>query len=173
MKTQTKTFYGALFVALLIAAPMMADARPFGHGSGPGGECYGRAPVGEWTMSVPEDKRDAVRALMLEHRDKVQPLRDKLWVKRTTLGALKDNPNVKPAELTALIEEMAALRKQLRDEHKAYVARVKQETGLDLPFGCGMKGSGFMRHHGMGGPDGPRAHLGGRHGGNHGGKGMR
>lgn len=170
MKTHTKVFYGTLFAALLLAAPMIADARPFGHGCGPG-DCYGNGPGGGWSQSIPDDKRDAARALMQAHRDKVQPLYDAIWVKETTLRTLRDNPNVKPSELTALIDEMASLRAQIREEHRAFAVQVKKETGVDTPYGCGMQGPGFKHYRGMDG-DGPGGRHGGRHGGYHGGRGM-
>lgn len=164
MKTHTKIFCGTVFAALLLSAPMIADARPFGHGYGPG-NCYGGGPGGYgggWYQTIPENSRGAFQTMMQEHRAKVQPIHDQLWTKETTLRALKDNPNVKPTELTALIDEMAALRTQLRNEHNAFAARIKKDVGVDLPFGCGMQGAGFGSHRGPGG----------RHGGFHGGKGM-
>ena len=161
MRKHTKAFYGAFFVALLIAAPMMADARTFERGYGCGADvCYGKAPG--WFQGMSDDKREALRTLMMEHEEKVQPIRDKYWVKKTTLKALEGNPNVKPVELSTLIEEMASLRMQLREERKAVTARVKQETGLELPFEPGfkrhrgMREAGF-RHYGMNRQDVPGA----------------
>ena len=165
MRKHTKVIYGAFFAALLITVPMMTDARPLerGYGCGAGG-CYDKAPG--WFQGVADDKREAFRALMVEHEAKVQPIRDKYWVKKTTLKALEGNSTVTPTELSVLIEEMASLRIQLREERKAITVRVRQETGLELPFEPGfkrhrgMREAGF-RHYGMDRPDAPGARHGG------------
>ncbi len=162
MKKHTKILSGVLAAAFLLAAPLAADARPFGHGYGP---CDG--PNGGWYQSIPQDKQDAVAKLMQDHWNKVQPLRDQLWAKSRTLDALSGNPNVQPKDITALVDEITALRGQLRDAHTAFSAKVKAETGVDLPFAdCGMGGPGFRGHRGPGyghdgyGHGGDRGHRG-------------
>lgn len=141
MKTRPRTFYGALFVVLALMVPLAAQARPFDHANGPG--CG-------WRQSLPQEQRDAVNKLMSEHFKAVQPVRDQLWTKSRTLSALENNPTVDPGELRALVEEVAALRVQLRDQHTAFVDKVKKETGVDVPFRCDGRGDGFGRHYGGG-----------------------
>ncbi|SBW04689.1 conserved exported hypothetical protein [uncultured delta proteobacterium] len=158
MKKHTKVFYAALLAALVMTMPLAAQARPGGHGPGPDGP-------GGWCQTLPQEQRDAVWKLMQEHRAKMQPIRDQLWIKSRTLDALSGNSKVEPKDIEKMVNEMAALRTQLREEHKAFADRVKKETGVDLPgAGCGMgMGGGYGRH---GGGDGPRGgHGGGHYGG--------
>ena len=157
MKTRTKVFYGTLFAVLVMTAPLAAQARPFdhGYGQGQGGPGYG------WHQSIPQEQREAVWKLMQQHREKMQPIRDKLWTKSRTLDALSANPNVQPKELTALVDEISGLRAQLRDQHKAFADQVKKETGVDMPGAwCGMGGGGPKGHRGYG-HRGPGGHHGG------------
>ena len=166
MKTRTKVMCGALFAVLVMTMPLAADARPGGHGGGYGhgymqGHGYGGGYGPGWDQSLPQEKRDAVRAMMREHWEKMQPIRDQLWIKSRTLDALEGNPKVEPKEISALVAEMAALKDQLRAEHKTFADRMQKETGLDYPFdSCGM-GDGWRGKH-----RGP-----GRHGGHNGGMG--
>lgn len=144
MKTSTKkALFGTLLAVLVISVPFAADARPYGHGGpdGPGG-------YGGWHQAIPQEKREAFDALRREHMDKVQPIREQMWVKRTTLDALSVNPKTDPKDITNLVNEISALRTQLFAERKAFADRVKKETGLDMPYGMGMGQGGGYGHQG-------------------------
>lgn len=157
MKTHTKAFYGALFALLVMAVPYAAQARPYDHMGGPGGG---------WHQTLPQEQRDAVSKMMRDHFAAVQPIRDQLWTKSRTLSALENNPKVEPKEIRTLVEEMATLRGQLREQHIAFADKVKKETGVDVPFNCDMQGGGYGRHRG-----GYASGYGPGHGGNGGGYG--
>lgn len=145
MKSLSTIIMGALAAVLVMTAPLAAQARPGGHGYGPG--------PGSWHQSVPEEKRDALYAMMREHQAKVQPLRDELWTKRNLLDALSGNPNAEVKEIKALVDEMSSIRAKLRAEQMAFDAQVKKDLGVDAPFGCyGAGGMGYGRHRGSGGP---------------------
>lgn len=153
MKQQRTIILGAVLAVLLMAAPFAAQARPGGFGCGFG--------PGAWQQSVPQEKRDAMFAMMREHQAKVQPLYDELWAKRTLMDALSVNPNADVKEIKALIGDMSALRAKVRAEHTVFAAQVKKEIGVDIPCGMngmgpmggmsGMGGDGFGRHRGHGG----------------------
>lgn len=161
MKKHTTVFYGALLAALVMAMPLAAQARPFGHGSGPG-----PGGPGGWCQTLPQEQRDAVWKMMQEHRAKMQPLRDQLWIKSRTLDALSGNSKVDPKDIEKMVNEMAVLRTQLREEHRAFADRVKKETGVDVPgAGCGMGMGGYGRHDGDDGYRGGHYGGGGHHGG--------
>lgn len=157
MKSLSKIIMGTLAAVLVMTAPLAAQARPGGCGYGPG--------PGSWQQSIPEEKRDALYAMMREHQAKVQPLRDELWTKRSLLDALSGNPNADVKEIKALVNEMGVVRTKLRAEHTAFEAQMKKDIGVDAPFGCcGMSGAGYGRHRGFGGPgngDGYGRHHGG------------
>ena len=164
MKSHSKIIMGTLVAVLVIAAPFAAQARHGGYGYGPGPD-----GPGGWHQAIPQEQRDAVYGMMREHRAKVQPLRDELWTKRTMLDALSGNPNADVKEIKSLVEEVGALRGKLRAEHDAFSARVKKDTGIDVPGSwCGKYGDGYGRHRGYGGHGGYGGHAGyGRH---HGGR---
>ena len=128
MKKQTKILYGALFAALLMATPFAAQARPYGP-------CFDGNGPERWQQSFPEEKREAVWKLMREHREQIQPLRDRLWAASRTLDALEGNPKVDPKEIRDLVNEMVTLRAQLREQHKAFADKVQKDTGVSIPTG--------------------------------------
>lgn len=152
MKTQSKVFCGALLALLVITVPFAAQGRPFDHMGGPGGG---------WYQNLPPEQRDAVGNLMREHMTAMQPVRDQLWTKSRTLRALENNPKVDPKEIRALVEEIAALRGQMREQHVAFADKVKKETGVNVPFNCGMNGDGPGRYRGCYGSGYGPGHGGG------------
>ncbi|MDL2210444.1 periplasmic heavy metal sensor [Desulfovibrio sp. OttesenSCG-928-O18] len=131
-KTTKKALFGTLFAVLVISAPFAAEARPYGHG-GPG--YYGGG-----YQAIPPEKQQAFDTLRREHFDKIQPIREQIWAKQTTLDALSANAKTEPKDITNLVNEISALRNQLFAEKKAFADRVKKETGLDLPYGMGPGG---------------------------------
>lgn len=149
MKTGTKkTLFGTLLAVLVISAPFAADARPYSHG-GPGGP----AGHGGWHQAVPQEKQGAFAALRREHMDKVQPIREQMWVKEKTLDALSVGSKADPKDIVNLVNEISALRTQLFTERKAFADRVKKEIGIDTPYGMGMSpcgGYGYQRQRGYG-----------------------
>lgn len=108
-------------------------------------------------MNLSPEKRSALIALFKEQRDKTHPLREQLWIKRTTLFALKDNPKTEPQQLTALVNEMAELRAKLRTERLAFEQKVQKDFGIDLPMGFHGMGKGW---HGRGGGCGMMGGMG-------------
>jgi Spy/CpxP family protein refolding chaperone len=142
MEKRATIFYGILLAVCAMAIPLAAHARPFGCGPGFG-------PGGEWCLSLPQEQRDAVWKMEREYREKIQPIRDQLWIKSRMVDALSGNSRVEPKEIRSLVDEMAALRTQLRDAREAFADRVKQEAGVDMPlYGHGMGRGGYGRHYG-------------------------
>lgn len=160
MKGYMKIFYGAALALAIMAAPLAAEARPFGP-CGPGN--YGNPGFARQQMQqLPPEKLDQLRALQLEHRKAVQPLRDQLWTKRALLEALSGNPKADPKELRELVAEMAELRAKLREVRLEFSLKMQNETGYDGPcpaFGMWDNDHGPGRHGGYGGYGG--GHRGG------------
>lgn len=137
MKRHAKIVCGTLLAVLVMATPLAAQARPGGPGGPRGGYAEGCGPGmrgGDWYQALTPEKQQAVSALFEAHRAKVEPIREQLWLKRTTLDALSSNPKVEPQELTALIGEIAKLRQQLFAERKAFAERMEKETGVKMPY---------------------------------------
>lgn len=146
-----------LMLALLFAVST-AMAQP--------AETDDKKPPKKMSQMSPED-RAAWEALWKEHRQKIEPLRERMWAKNMEYDFLVANPNTKPAEVKAVIDEMVALKVQMRAEHDK-LAEAAKAKGLDRP-GCpkgwrapgldgGCDGRGFGREkgskgHGMMGSD--------------------
>jgi zinc resistance-associated protein len=153
-----KVLYAALAAALLIAAPAVAEARPYGHGEphremggcGMAGPGYGRM-----MPFIPQEKQQALSTLMREHAEKVHALREHLWVKRTTLDALSRNPKTEPKELAGIIAEMTALRDQLYKERQAHWTKLEKDFGISMPYGGHQYERGQGGHWGSGHRGGP------------------
>lgn len=158
MKTRTKALYGALFTILVMATPIAASAKPWGHGPG---YMNGQGMGHGWYQSIPQEKQQAFSAMMQAHRDKMRPIQEQIWAKQTTLQALSGNPKVDPKDLTSLVNEISSLRNQAYAERKSFADRVQAETGFNMPYGMGGYG---MHGNGMGGY-GHRGQRGGHNGG--------
>lgn len=148
---KTRAFVAALaFSALVLGSGVSAFAY---HGYG---HPYG-GPNG--MASLPSDKQDAYDAMMKDHYDRVAPLRDKLESKRIELEALSRNPNAKPETISALANEVAQLRSQIRAERISLSDKMEKEVGMRA--GRGMGGYGGYHHGGRSG----HGHGGYGHGG--------
>lgn len=166
MKLSRKMLIGTTLAVLVMAAPLAAQARPFGHSYGSGygpGDGYGMHRGG-WSQAVPQEKQQAFYQAMEQHHEKMRPIREQIWAKNATLDALSNNPKVDPKDITALVNEIATLRNQAYAESKAFAAKMRSDYGMDMPSG-GMRGYGGGYHGGYGpGGYGKRGYGGGHHG---------
>lgn len=79
----------------------------------------------------PEDQA-AMKTLWSEHRLKMDPISEQLWVKKMEYDALVANPNSKHADIKAVIEDMRALKAQQREERQRF-ADAMDAKGFDCP----------------------------------------
>ena len=97
-------------------------------------------------------------AIMKGYHEKMSPLTEKMMARRLELDALTGNANADPKRITALAEEIAALRTQIRNERFKLGERLKSEVGIDMRMGYDgdRPGRGGPGHggRGHGGPDG-------------------
>lgn len=111
---------------------------------------------------------NAFEEMRSAHYQKTAPLRDQMWAKEMEYEALAANPNTKPAEIRAIIDEMVKIRTQLRAERESFFKEMKgkgfgPEFGYHKGFGHGYgkgwghgKGWGYhnkMKHGGYYGQD--------------------
>ena len=140
MKITNKALYGSVLALLVFAAPFAANAGPFGHN--------GFGYHGGWQQALPQEKLDMFYTMRNEHREAMRPMMEDLWKKQTTLDALSRNPKVEPKEITALINDISDLRGKMAAQYRNFAERMKQETGMEYPYGgYGMNGFG-PGHHG-------------------------
>ncbi|MDR1045477.1 MAG: periplasmic heavy metal sensor [Candidatus Adiutrix sp.] len=128
----------------------------------------GQGPARESRLS-PED-RAALDGLWQDHHRKMEPLKDQLWAKSMEYDALVANPNTKPGEVRAVIDEMGKLRAQMRGERENFFGQVKAK-GFGPGSGKDWRGHGFRRagHDGFDGAYGPCSDAGRGYGRRHGG----
>ena len=153
-------------IFVFAASGTMALAQPPKKGGGP--------PSGPAAMEAklsPED-RTALEGLWQEHRQKMIPIKDRMWAKRMEYDALVANPNTKPAEVKAIIDEMGQLRVQMRGERESFFKQL-EDKGFGPGSGKDWRGHGFHRGY-FDGPDddfgpgcgfGPGKGRGPKHGG--------
>ncbi len=103
--------------------------------------------------NLTEEERAAIREMHQAHRDKMEPLRDQLWIKNKEYQFLANNPNTELKDIQPVIREMAKLKGELRAAKEGFKEEMLAK-GYDFGprhkmFG-GNKGG---KHHGMG-PDG-------------------
>lgn len=139
MNANKKFFYGAVCALFLLAAASVAQAAPPGCG-------FFRMPCapGAGQLNLTQEQRAAFDAMAGEHHAAMKALHDQMWVKARTLEALEGNLKGDPKELRALVEEMGALRVQMREQRAAFASKVKKDFGVDLApgwrggYGCGL-----------------------------------
>lgn len=106
-----------------------------------------KAAVRAGQMS-PEDQA-AWAELWKEHREKIEPLRDQIWAKQMEYDFLVANPNTKPTDIKAVIDEMLRLKDQMRTERNR-LTEASRAKGLNLH----KFGPGFMKDWGGHGSEG-------------------
>ena len=106
------------------------------------------APPTKGKQMSPEDW-EAFSALRDAHRQKMAPIHEELWAKGMEYEALKSNPNTKPSEVKALIDDMGKLRKQIRDSKEEFRTQV-QAKGFGPGDGKGWRGHKGPGHKGPG-----------------------
>ena len=123
-----------LILVLALAAPAFAaKTRDATRPASP--QTVGKedlSPCGQFRDLTPE-KRKALMAAFIEHRQKIYPLREQFWAKRVLLRALSNNQKTEPQQLTALVEELSALRRQIRAERLAFQTAVQKDFNITLP----------------------------------------
>lgn len=119
--TLKKTLPAMTLMLALLFTVSTAMAQP--------AETEGKKPLRKMDMMSPED-RAAWETLWQEHRQKIEPLHDQMWAKNMEYDFLVANPNTKPAEVKAVIDEMMRLKGQLRAEHDKFAEAAKAK-GLD------------------------------------------
>ena len=102
------------------------------------------------------------------HRQKMAPLHDQYWKKQMEYDFLVNNPSAKLADVKVIIEEMSALKTQLRTERQGMMKEMKSK-GYSKPNNGG--DCGMMKHNGgmKGHNGGMRGHNGGNNYGHNGG----
>lgn len=155
----------ALFL-LIAASGTMALAQPK---AGPG---KAGPPPREAVAALSPEDRAALDGLWRDHRQTMMPLKDQMWAKRLEYDALAANPNSKPTEVKALIDEMVKLRVQMRGERESFFKQL-EDKGFGPGSGKDWRGHGFHRAY-FDGPDddfgpgcgfGPGKGRGPKHGG--------
>ena len=87
------------------------------------------------------EQMDAFSTMMQDHHQKMAPLRDQMWAKQMEYDALVANPNTKPAEVKAVIDDIVKLRGQLRSERNDFFNQAKAK---------GFRPDHFRGHRGFG-----------------------
>ena len=168
----TKIFLPALMAATLIGGTVFttdAISGPHHYTDGSAQGMMGGCPGMRGAHAAMSPEKQAIYDnIMEDFHNKMQPLRDKLFVKRQELRALQNaaNPDVKAVSQTA--SEINSLRDQMRKERNDLKKRLEKEVGLttyrngnsgcndntdDRPMGGYRMGNGYHMggyHNGMG-----------------------
>ena len=144
---QTRSLLAALAVTtLLFGASAAVDAAPAKKGDQAGAAAHAGhgGPAAQEAVLAPE-KQALFRTIMDESEARLVPLQEQMFAKRLELKALAQNPNTPRETITALSQEMATLKTQIRNEMKSRNDRIEKEVGLVRP-GHGAKMGGKMAH---------------------------
>lgn len=117
MKRKIIIAAGILLVGLIATA-----AFAYGGGRGHGGWfCDGRGMMaGFSSLNLTAEQTTKMDALRDNHWKEVQPLRDKMFAKRTEMKALWLETNPDPAKINAAQKEVQALRSQMDEKRTAF-----------------------------------------------------
>ncbi|MDR2947089.1 MAG: periplasmic heavy metal sensor [Candidatus Adiutrix sp.] len=140
MKKTALALSFAMLFAFTAAAMVGAQEKNAAQPKGENGLMINRMTPEEW---------EAFSAMRDEHRMKLAPIQDQLWAKQMEYDALADNPNTKPAEIKAIVDEMVKLRAQLRTERNSLRDQA-QSKGFHRNPGWGGQGYGHAYGHAYG-----------------------
>ncbi|WP_432737968.1 Spy/CpxP family protein refolding chaperone [Maridesulfovibrio sp. FT414] len=153
-----KTIVIPVMVIMVLALAGTAMARGGCNGAYGGGPGYGQGygpctgPAQMFDQLTPE-KQQEVKAIFQKYDDKIEAVRSQMWAKRTELNALVEAGKAEKKDITALVNDMAALRDKGYNLRKQLSAEIEQATGIAMPVpgfgGNGMDNGkmGFGRHH--------------------------
>ena len=155
MKRRIIIVAGLLLVGL-IATAALAHGGGRGHG---GWFCDGKGMMkGFYGLNLTADQTAKMDALRDNHGKEVQPLRDKMFAKRTELRALWLETNPDPGKINAAQKEVHFLRDQMEEKQTAFrlsalkLLTPEQKAEMQKSY----QGRGFGRDKGPGGcPGGP------------------
>ena len=114
------------------------------------------APRGPRAAKMTPEEREKMEAVFAKYSEKMQPLEDKIYVKKHELRALENAPQPDVKAVGAKAEEIIKLRREL-DKMRREMAK---EAGLPVPAwggpcgGFGPKGFKGPKGHGKPGPRG-------------------
>ena len=117
MKRKIIIATGILLVGLIATA-----AFAYGGGRGHGGWfCDGRGMMaGFYGLNLTAEQTTKMDALRDNHQKEVQPLRDKMFAKRSELRTLWLESTPDPAKINAAQKEVQALRNQMEEKRTAF-----------------------------------------------------
>lgn len=136
MKRATPLLAATLAALCLFVSPALAQQT-----TGPGAVSKSQAPPHQkrsmQMLGVTPEKREAIRTIQGEYRDKLFLLRQDISAKSAALNAmmLQSQPNSIAAK--AVSREMSALRVEEMDILIDMHTRIAQETGVRMPMGLG------------------------------------
>lgn len=123
------------------------------YASCPGGGYGGMGHMGYMMDGNPNwtaEQRQEYSKMADDFYNSLEPKRQQLQAKHLELGALSNNPNTQPAELSKLANEIAALNSDMRKMGQDFRVKCRGKFG-DLAPAPGMgagNGHGGGRHHG-------------------------
>lgn len=156
MKQKIFITAGLLLIGLIATA-----AFAYGGGRGHGGWfCDGRGMMACFSgLNLTADQTAKMDALRDNHQKEVQPLRDKMFAKRSELRALWLEANPDPGKINAAQKEVQALRNQMEEKRTAFrfsalnLLTPEQKTEFQKSYQARGKGpGGCAGGPGIGGP---------------------
>jgi len=123
---------------LLMAVPVVAQQMPEtglrGMSKDQMCEDYGNDMA---LLGVPSEKREGIRAIQGDYRDKLFRLRQDIYAKGAALNASMLKPLPDPIAAKAISRELATLRVEEMDLLIEMHTRIARETGVRMPMGAG------------------------------------
>jgi zinc resistance-associated protein len=90
-------------------------------------------------QALTPEQQQQLDTIMEQHFTRMEPLREQMWSKHLELDALASNPNTKPETLSKLVQDITALRAQIKTERDSMCADIVKKVGIPC----------FGRNHGM------------------------
>jgi len=138
MKRRIFLMATAATALLLLAAPVFAQQMPE---TGPRGMTKDQMLEDRNNdmslLGVPSEKREGIRAIQSEYRDKLFRLRQDIYAKGAALNASMLKPLPDPIAAKAISREIATLRVEEMDILIEMHTRIARETGVRMPMGTG------------------------------------
>lgn len=146
-----------ILTLLILSTAVFAWAQPMwsGRGMGPGysrGHMMGYGPG--YPYGIDEDTQKAFESCRNDYYIKINPLRNKLWIKFSELDSLIYSENPDKKKVDKVMDDINDLRAELLDKSVEYKMETYKKTGIVCSPGGGpgggpgrmMYGPGWQRY---------------------------
>jgi Spy/CpxP family protein refolding chaperone len=138
MQYKTSLMAAAVTTLFFFASPALAQQTSWaGSGAMPKAQIMEHHDLGMHPLGVSPEKREAIRMIQNDYRDKLFRLRQDIYAKNAALNAIMLQPQPDSIAAKAIFREIAALHIEEMDFLIEMHTKIARETGVRMPMNTG------------------------------------